>query len=99
MSVDAYERWKAYNAQCSAEELRRTREGIKAGNWTSNDNPMRLDPHGLNALKYGPQQPRFAPPLRNDARRTRGVMEANTRQMYEDVYGVNLNNHRITEKI
>ena len=99
MSVDAYERWKAYNAQCAAEELRRTREGVKAGNWTSNDNPMRIDPHGLNALRYGPQQPRFAPPQRTDAGRARDVMETHTRHMYEQVYGVNLNNHRVTEKI
>lgn len=99
MSIDAYERWKAYNAQSQAEEQRRSREGVKAGNWTSNDNPMRLDPHRLNALKYGAEQPRFAPPQRRDAGRDREEMEARTRHMYEDVYGVNLNNHRVTEKI
>lgn len=98
MSPDAYDKWKAYNAGLRVDEYLRTKGSTKAGNLTSDDNPMRIDPLTLNSHRYGEFQPKFNPPYRRDAGRDRDTMEDRTRGMYEQVYGVNLNNHRITEK-
>ncbi len=97
MPPEGYEYWKQANSQYQGQfkaQSGKNHQNVVAGNKTSMDNPLKIDPQGLNTYKYGEMQPKFLPARRNDNGSDKRMMEAEARDYLSGVYGVDFQQHK-----